>query len=129
MTVKFTEADLEQFTGTEHYYRSSAFFKDIVHTDGVEHIAQNGGAWMIDVITSHQTNPKVHSEEFQVWDFQVDEEDQSCIAVCTSGADEDILVTQEIEYTNFPFSVKFFLVLGSLDMVTPVWVILLPSEH
>lgn len=128
MTVTFTEGDLEQFIGTENYYRSSAFTKNIVHTDGVNHVAMNGGAWMIDVITSHQINPNVNAEEFQVWDFQVNE-DHSCKAVCTSGDDESILVTQEIPYTDLPFNVKFFLELGSIDMVNPVRVILLPSEH
>lgn len=130
MSVTFTQEELEGFTGTEQYYRSSPFFKDIVHTDGVNHVAMNGGAWMVDVINSHQLNQRVHAAEFQVWDFQVNE-DHSCKAVCTDGMsdEETILITQEIPYTDLPFNVKFFLELGSLDMVNPAWVILLPSEH
>jgi len=127
MTVTFTEADLEQFTGTEHYYRSSLLFPGIVHTDGVQHIAQRSGAWMIDVMVSHQTNPKVHNEEIQLWEFQVNDQSE-CKAICTGEADEP-LVIQDIPYTDLPFTVKFIFQLGSLDMVTPAWVIMLPSEY
>lgn len=131
--VTFTQEDLSQFTGTESYYRSSPLVKDIVHTDGIQHIAANGGAWMVDVIVSHQFNKKVRAAEFQVWEFQVNADDSSCRAVCTDGmsdeADPAPLVAQEIPYTDLKFNVKMFLELGSLDMVNPMWVILLPSEH
>jgi hypothetical protein len=127
MTVTFTQEELEGFIGTEHYYRSSSFAKNIVHTDGVQHIVTRGGAWMVDVIVSHQTNPKVRAEEFQSWEFQVDGTDKGK-AVCTDGNDH-ILIEQEIPFTDLPFNVKLWLELGSVDMVNPAWVIMLPGER
>lgn len=43
MTVTFTESDLANFSGTEHYYKISSMFKNIVCTDGPEFVAKNGG--------------------------------------------------------------------------------------
>jgi len=127
MSVNFTEADLEGFTGTMDYYRSSPLFKNIVHTDGVQHVAERGGAWMIDVVVSHQTNPKVHREEIQSWEFQVNEKHE-CKAVC-KGEEDTPLVVQEIPFTDLPFNMNLIFQLGSLDLVTPTWVMMLPGEY
>jgi hypothetical protein len=127
MTVTFTKDELQNFSGTERYYRSSLLFPDIVHTDGVQHVATRGGAWMVDVMVSHQTNPKVRREDIQLWEFEVNEQSE-CKVVCT-GEENTPLVIQEIPYTDLPFTVKFILQLGSIDMVTPAWVIMLPSEY
>lgn len=131
--VTFKLEDLDQFTGTEKYYRSSPLVKDIVHTDGIQHIAAHGGAWMLDVIVSHQFNKKIRAAEFQVWEFQVDPDAMTCRAVCMDGTRDDYraarLVVQNIPFTDLPFRVTMWLELGSLDMVNPTWVILLPSEH
>lgn len=127
MSVTFTQEYLEGFTGSEHYYRSSLFTKNIVHTDGVQHVVTRGGAWMVDVIVSYQLKPKIRKEEFQVWKFQLDGKG-GCRAVCTDG-DENILVTQEIPLTDLPFDVSLWLELGSLDGITPAWVIMLPNER
>ena len=127
MSVKFIEADLESFTDTMDYYRSSPLFKNIVHTDGVQYVAEHGGAWMIDVIVSHQTNPKVHREESQSWEFQVNEKHE-CKVIC-KGEEDSHLVVQEIPFTDLPFNMNFIFQLGSLDLVTPTWVMMLPSEY
>lgn len=123
----FTLSDLAQFSGTEKYHRSSAFFKDIVHTDGVQFVAEHGGAWMVDVITSYQGYKKFKAEEFQFWKFKV-HEDKSCEAICTDGNNNE-LVNQKILYTDLTFDVEFYLQLGSIDLKNPMWVIMLPGEY
>ena len=128
MSVQFNESDLENFTGTMKYYRSSLLFPDIVHTDGVQFVAERGGAWMLDVIVSHQIKSAVHDQEFQVWEFLV-KEDGKCQVLCSDGETEAHLTKQDIPYTDLPFDMKFFLQLGSLDLVTPAWVIMLPNEY
>lgn len=127
MTVTFTLEELEQFSGTERYYRSSMFTKDIVHTDGVQFIAERGAAWIIDVIVSHQIYPKVKREEFQVWEFHVPE-DKTCRVICTDG-NEHVVTSQIIPFTDLPFTLKVWLEYGSIDMVNPIWVIMLPGER
>jgi hypothetical protein len=43
---------------------------------------------------------------------------------------EHELVRQEIEYTDFPLeAVTLYLVYGSLDGVTPCWILMLPNEY
>lgn len=127
MTVTFTLEELEQFSGTEKYYRSSLFAQDIVHTDGVQYIAERGAAWMLDVITSHQYYPKVKAEPFQAWEFFV-ADDKSCRVICTDG-NGHVITSQIVPYTDLPFSITLWLELGSIDLVNPMWVIMLPGER
>ncbi len=42
MTKTLTEADLRQFTGSEHWHRHG-IIKRIVFTDGAKHVADAGG--------------------------------------------------------------------------------------
>lgn len=127
MTVTFTLEELEQFTGTERYYRSSLFAKDIVHTDGIQYLAERGAAWTIDVIVSHQIHPKVKAEPFQVWEFFVTEKHE-CRVICTDGNNHHV-TAQNIPYTDLPFTITLWLELGSIDMVNPMWVLMLPGER
>lgn len=127
MPVTFTLEDLAHFCGTEKYYRSSLFAQDIVHTDGVQYIAERGAAWMLDVITSHQIYPKVKAEEFQAWEFHVPG-DGTCRAICTDG-NNHVIASQIVPYTDLPFSITLWMELGSIDLVNPMWVIMLPGER
>jgi len=128
MPIQFTTAELATFYGTEHYYRTSLIFPDIVHTDGVQHIASNGGGWMIDVITSYQIYDTVRNHELQLWSFHVNE-DRSCLALCTNGLNQQEIIRQLIPVTDLTFDVNFILQLGSLDTVTPTWVLMLTGEY
>lgn len=128
MTLQFTQEELDGFYGTEHYYRSSLLFPEIVHTDGVQYIASNGGGWMLDIITSHQIYDTVRNHELQLWNFHVNE-DRSCLALCKDGHTEQEITRQLIPYTDLTFDVDFILQLGSLDMVTPAWVLMLTGEY
>lgn len=47
-------ADLRQFTGSENFYRH-ALVRSILYTDGVQYVAETGGAyWLIDAIALAQ---------------------------------------------------------------------------
>ncbi len=114
-----TKADLDQFTGTTHYYRH--WLQRFVLTEGVYYVGEHGGAWIVDAIASHQT-PKLLNEpmlqELQFWQLQV-HEDRSAILKCLRDTD-DVVLQQEIRYTDFPLSIKFYLTQG---------VLMLPSEY
>jgi hypothetical protein len=115
------ESDLNQFVGTEQYYRH---WTRLLYTDGVQYVAQEGGAyWLIDAIASWQLSPKVTQDpmlrEIQLWTLKVNS-DKSATLSCQRDAD-DVAFTQEIEYTDFPLSeVRFYLTQG---------VLMLPSEY
>lgn len=119
-----TQTELNQFCGTEHYYRYTGGLK---LTDGVKYLAEVAGAyWLLDIIASYQTEQKIRNEHFQVWELKLSPDNATtgkheAVATMKTDSDQPELVRQEIEYTDFP-----------LDSVT-VWLIdgvmLLPSEY
>jgi hypothetical protein len=115
MKSTITKADLNQFTGTEQYYRH--WLKGIVYTDGVKFVAESAGAfWLLDIVASYQPV----DAEFQVWRLQ--KEGDAYSVVCTDGND-NVLLKQDIPYTDFPADLMPF----------ELWyqnnVIFLPSEN
>jgi len=116
-------SDLEQFTGTDHYYRHLGKF---VYTDGVKYMAETAGAyWLLDVVFSHvadvYANKDIDAEqkEFLVCSLTVSDDDSALFTL--DDGNDNILATQKIEYTDFPAqSVKFYIENN---------VALLPSEH
>ncbi len=118
--MPITEADLRQFTGTEHYYRH-ALFRNLLYTDGVQYLAENAGAyWLIDAIALTQLcEGRVRAEEFQVWRLTVDP-DQRARLTCEDG-NYNTVYMQDFDFTTFPLpSVVLYLENG---------VLYLPSER
>lgn len=100
-TAKLTEADLNQFTGSEHWYRHQ-LNRNVLYTDGAKHVADEGGAyWLLDALALAQLTLKaVAAEEFQSWKLTV-RPDQTATLTCEDG-NYNTVYTQEIPYTNFP---------------------------
>jgi hypothetical protein len=119
-TMTLTSRDLEQFTGSDSWYRHG-INRRVLYTDGARHVAEAGGAyWLLDAIAICQKHVRaVAAEEFQVWKLSV-RPDRAATLVCEDG-NGNAVYTQEIEWTDFP-----------LDEVA-LWfandVIYLPSEH
>jgi hypothetical protein len=67
-----TAAELEQFTGTEQWYRHY-LNPNVLFTDGAKHLAERAGAfWLVDEIAIAQRfEPKVVAEAFQAWVLSV----------------------------------------------------------
>jgi prepilin-type processing-associated H-X9-DG protein len=99
--AKLTEADLRQFTGTEHWYRHG-LNRNVLFTDGAKYVADEGQAyWLIDIIALAQLSEKsVAAEEFQVWKLAV-RSDQTATLTCEDG-NYNVVYTQELEFTDFP---------------------------
>ena len=70
---------LNQFTGSEHWYRHG-LVRSIVFTDGAKYIADAAGAyWLLDEIALAQRFVKaVAAEEFQVWKLAVNADQTAC---------------------------------------------------
>jgi len=119
--MTLTTADLNQFSGTNHYYRHWAM--RLVYTDGVKYVANDADAyWLLDAISSYQTRTFLKDpmlQEFQVWKLTVNANDTVTL-VCERDTN-DVVLSQEIAYTDFPLDeIKFYLVEG---------VLMLPSEY
>lgn len=99
--AKLTEAELRQFTGSEHWYRHP-LNRNVLYTDGGKHVADEGGAyWLLDAIALAQlTIQAVAGEEFQSWRLRV-RPDQTATLTCEDG-NYNTVYTQEIPYTDFP---------------------------
>ena len=105
--------------GTTDYHQFSAHPGFPVITDGVYEVAQAAQCfWLLDAIGAYQKNSKL-DKYFQVWDLTVDLSDET--AVLYGYNDAELIITQEISYTDFPLEkFKVYLMNG---------VILLPGEY
>ena len=99
--------------GTENWYKH--WTKRGYFTDGVMEVAMSAEAhWLIDAIFSY-----ARKEEFQLWLLRVNE--GKAFLNMQEDSDTEVLVTQYIEYTDFPEGTwKFYLENG---------VLMLPGER
>lgn len=112
-------SDLLQFTGSEHWYRHP-LAPSITYTDGARYVAEAGGAyWLLDAIVSHQLDPRVRAEQFQVWVLKV-AQDRSAVLICEDG-DHNNVTSQAVSFTDFP--------LPEITLWLTNGVIFLPSEY
>ena len=107
-----THLELDQFTGTENYWRHWLGGK---FTDGVKYLADKAGAhWLLDAIFSYH-----RPEPFQVWTLKV--KDSQAVLTMQEDTDTPVKVKQKIKYTDFSLDeVKLYLIDG---------ILLLPSEY
>jgi hypothetical protein len=100
--------------------RTRHFTRRFVYTPGVDHLAREARAyWLIDLIASHCRNPKIVSEEFQVWTLTLHANRSATLSV-TDGNNGELL-RREIHRTDFPLDdITLYLTDGTL---------LLPSEY
>jgi hypothetical protein len=106
-------SDLSYFTGTEKYWKSPVPWQPFVYTDGVQYVASHAEAyWLLDAIASWQTEERIKGnpslQDIQFWTLNVNE-DQSAALVCERDRG-DVVVVQQIKYTDFPLpQIKFYL--------------------
>ena len=111
-------ASLAMHTGSESVFLH--WTKRLVYTEGVQDLAEQGGAyWLIDLIASWTLDPSVQNEEFVVWKLTV-KPDQTALAVAEDGNGTE-LARQEIEYSDFP--------LEEISLYLTDNTLLLPSEY
>lgn len=139
MTHKLTPDEirnaLAHATGSERFF--ATMMPNHFTTQGVQYMAELCEAyWLIDAIISHQRNPKVRAEEFQVWTLHVAAKPPArqhnqidAILICTDGNSTE-LTRQNIEFTDFPLDeIKIFTELGSIDGKHTARILMLPTEH
>ena len=110
--------ELAQFTGTSQWYRNP-LFKNFLYTDGVQHLAENAGAyWLIDYIFSNQIIPEIKRQEFQVWIITVED---SKAEIRVEDGNDNVIKEFKIPFTDFP--------LPEFRLWFSENVLLLPSEY
>ena len=104
METKISESDLNQFIGTENYYRH--WTRCGVFTDGVQYLAKQAGAyWLIDAVFSYRRR-----EPFQVWTLKKND-DNSAVLTMQEDSGEPAKVRQKIPFTDFPLNrIKLYLI-------------------
>lgn len=119
-TKTITKAALNQFTGSEHWFRHS-LIRNVLYTDGVQYVAEAAGAyWLVDEIAFAQSVPAIAAEEFQHWKLAVDTARSNAVLTCDDG-DGRIVFRKEIAFTDFPLDeIRFFYTDNT---------ILLPTEY
>src|SRR4051812_32551772 len=70
--------NLEQFSGTENYYRFT-FDSDVLLTDGAKYVADNASAyWLMEAIASYQPVLRRHQDQrlsdLQFWTLKVNDD-------------------------------------------------------
>ena len=116
--INTLKTELKHYGGADIFYRNP-LFRGYVYTEGVKYLAEQAGAyWLIDYILSHQLEPKLKKQPFQVWKMTV--QDDSA-AVTVEDGNDNIITSLTIEFTDFP-----------LEEMT-LWLVektlMLPSEY
>jgi hypothetical protein len=110
-----TKTDLAHCTGSESSYRHPLY--PFVYTDGVQHVANHGGAyWLIDIIGSYQFEHRIAREPFQHWALTVNA-DKTATVICTDGNGKE-LARQDIPYTDFPLDMVGFYLTDTTLLLT-----------
>lgn len=129
--------ELQQFSGCDVPIRHR-LAPLLCFTDGVDHLRKAGHAyWLVDAIASyygqggrHINKLGDHFAGFHVWTLR--SVDEGAVLVAAADTDEPALITQDIEYTDFPFDsdgeVKLY---ASLTIIgdEPCWMLMLPNEY
>ncbi len=126
------ENDLAHFTGSATFTRLGPIYPEIIISEGVLFLAKEASAfWLPEAIASHiVTNKELRelSQGLMFWRLDVTRDgDGRASAVLTARKDTGLpaLVTQEIEYTDFP--------LEGIDIWAGSngegYTLYLPSEH
>lgn len=112
-----SRADLDQFIGSETFYEQVMVDSSkLLLTEGCHFIRETYSAyWLFDLIGSYQF--RLIDEPMQVWKL-VKYKDEAVVS-CEDG-NRNILVSQQIPFTDFPFDITVWQVEGTC---------LLPSEY
>jgi len=114
---KEIERNLNQFTGTENYYK----YLNLNLSDGVKYLCDTCQCyWLVDLILSYQSKAKKDEmlRYMQFWTLKA--KDNIGVAICERDTD-DIAFKQIIPFTDFP--------LDSIKLYLQNDVLFLPSEY
>ena len=121
MNANQLKLDLEQFYGTENYWRLNPF-TDMCATDGTKYFCEKAQAfWLFDEIAL--TVPKIKNEHFIVVKIKADTKENNYGTAIINYEDGNYnqITSKYIEYTDLPHGEWKFYVIDN--------VVMLPSEY
>jgi len=117
------QTELKKFHGTANYYKHLFPGKSpIILTDGCKYVRDDFNAyWLFDAILSYQDDKLLMKVNFQIWELKRLKKDLSWLLTCREDTNKKALISQAIEFSDFPIDYIRIWVIGS--------VALLPSEY
>ena len=104
---KSTLEELEQYTGTEQYFKIP--FSSFVYTDGINHLINKCGCWWLISDLGIELNKKT-LPNFLIVSLKVNE-DKTAIITLREDTDEKPIYTKKLDYTDFLFKeYEFYLI-------------------
>jgi hypothetical protein len=115
--------ELKLFRGTSRYYKHLFPGKSpILLTDGCKYVRDEFNAyWLFDDILKYQDDKLLKKINFQIWEFKRLKKDLSWLLTCREDTDNKALISQSIEFSDFPIDYIRIWVIGSIA--------LLPTEY
>ena len=95
---------MKQFIGTSEYHKHLFPGKSpILLTDGCKYVRDILKAyWLFDAILSYQADPKLKTVNFQIWELTQLKKDLTWLLTCREDVGKKPLISQSIEYSDFP---------------------------
>jgi hypothetical protein len=117
------QTELKLFRGTSQYHKHLFPGKSpIALTDGCKYVRDELKAfWLFDAILSYQCEKILRNVNFQIWELQRLKKDLSWVLTCKEDSGMKPLISQAIEFSDFPIDYIKIWVIGSIA--------LLPSEY
>ena len=114
METQAKTIDLSQFCGTSQYWKTSPF-SSMVHTDGVQYLADEAGAyWFLDIMASEGI--ALHKKE-PFMSINMEVADGKALIVFEDG-DLKTLKIKKIGYTDCPSGIYTFFLADNVLMLT-----------
>lgn len=114
---------LAQFTGTDGYVRHG-MMRNMLMTDGVTWLTENGCAWLVDIVASYQGSAHIKQQSFQCWRLVVDLNARAGVVVMDDGNGKEF-VRQLIPFTDCPVGELKLYLIEEGDQ----WVCMVASEY
>ena len=106
---------LRQFTGTEKYWKHLYPGRSpLTITDGCRWVRETLNChWLFDSILIFQTDKRLKGVNFQIWTLQQQKKDLTWVLSCKEDSNLKPLVSQVIEYSDFPLDyIKLYVIQG-----------------
>jgi hypothetical protein len=92
---------LDQYYGTDHYYKTNMFVKNVVHTDGIAALAEEAQCyWLLDVLAT-EFYDALKAEKPDSYYINLDCKQNKVLITMVDFRDR-LIYSKQINYTDLP---------------------------